>query len=101
MMSNHSSAAPMELLSTALRASAKRSGVTSVGVAVRVMVLLRDGVGGRGALGAEVAEEVGEEGVAALDLLDRDELVRRVGLRDVAGAADDGRDAGALEEAGL
>src|SRR6478752_2906352 len=86
MMSNHSSAAPMELLSTALRASARRSGVTSVGVAVRVMVLLRDGVGGRARRsGAEVGQEVGEERVAALDLVDLDELVGRVGLRDVAG----------------
>ena len=45
--------------------------------------------------------QAAEEAQALLQLLDADELVGRVGLGDVAGAADDGRRAAVLEQAGL
>ena len=45
--------------------------------------------------------QAAEEGLALRDLGERDVLVRLVRLLDRAGAADDGRDAGLLEQPGL
>ena len=52
-------------------------------------------------LGAQLGQEVVDERLAGGDLLKFDELVRGVGLGDVAGAAHDGGDAGVEEQAGL
>src|SRR5699024_12401505 len=53
----------------------------------------RGAAGPGGAVGGQVDDEVVDEGFAGGDLLEFDELVGGVGLGDVPGSADDGRDA--------
>ena len=51
--------------------------------------------------GEPARADAAHEADTGVDLLQRDKLVRLVGLPDTAGAAHEGRDAGALEQAGL